>query len=175
MLFNKKRSLFREINDDRVVAYDFRRRTDPMFENYRSIGYLHSSKYDLDKTRTELVKTLKDLFEAGAVDSGNKDCLIEQILGPIRQELTNLDIQRANHLDFYQRYKIRWETDSHDVESILKQWEDKRNEILKSREETLQLIDNYNLAAQEKEEKARLKKNKKLESNIIMEDLAYEE
>lgn len=43
MLFgkNKKKenSFISEVDDSRVLVYDFRRRTNLLFENYRAVGY----------------------------------------------------------------------------------------------------------------------------------------
>ena len=66
------------------LVYDFRRRTNLLFENYRSVNYRKPESYNLEQLKKEIENTLKTLIDASAVDAGNKDCLIDKILGPVR-------------------------------------------------------------------------------------------
>ena len=66
------------------LVYDFRRRTNLLFENYRSVNYRKPESYNLEQLKKEIENTLKTLIDASAVDAGNEDCLIDKILGPVR-------------------------------------------------------------------------------------------
>jgi len=107
MLFgkNKKKenSFISEVDDSRVLVYDFRRRTNLLFENYRAVGYKKPENYHLEQLKSELTDTLTRLINANAVDAGNEDCLIDKILAPVRSGLISLDDQSLDHLDFYHR------------------------------------------------------------------------
>ena len=48
MVFGKKQGngVFREVDDRRQIVYDFRRRTNELFENYRSVSYKKSGTYE---------------------------------------------------------------------------------------------------------------------------------
>ena len=185
MLFKKKKSnsLFREVDDSREVVYDFRRRSHELFENYRPVSYRTSPEYDLNQIRKSVIETLVDLFKSGSIDSGNKDCLIEQILGPIRQELKELDIQRVYHMDFYHRYKIRRTTDYKDLECMLNHYEDRRNELLIEHAATAKQYEEYKNKELEKEKlkrnarlhrKENFKRNSQFNKKENMEVLAYD-
>ena len=104
MLFgkNKKKenSFISEVDDSRVLVYDFRRRTNLLFENYRAVGYKKPENYHLEQLKSELTDTLTRLINANAVDAGNEDCLIDKILAPVRSGLISLDDQSLDHLDF---------------------------------------------------------------------------
>lgn len=94
MLFgkNKKKenSFISEVDDSRVLVYDFRRRTNLLFENYRAVGYKKPENYHLEQLKSELTDTLTRLINANAVDAGNEDCLIDKILAPVRSGLIPL-------------------------------------------------------------------------------------
>ena len=185
MLFKKKKtnSLFSEVDASREIVYDFKRRSHKLFENYRPVSYRTSPEYDLDKIRKNVIETLVDLFKSGSIDSGNKDCLIEQILGPIRQELKELDIQRVYHLDFYHRYKIRRATDYKDLECMLNHYEERRKELLITHAATANQYEEYQRIALEKEKlkrnsrlhrKENFKRNSEFNKKENMEVLAYD-
>ena len=62
MLFgeNKKKenSFISEVDDSRVLVYDFRRRTNLLFENYRAVGYKKPENYHLEQLKSELTDTM---------------------------------------------------------------------------------------------------------------------
>lgn len=83
MLFgkNKKKenSFISEVDDSRVLVYDFRRRTNLLFENYRAVGYKKPENYHLEQLKSELTDTMTRLINANAVDAGNEDCSFTSI------------------------------------------------------------------------------------------------
>ena len=52
-MFGKKKNnaLFSEVSDSRELVFDFRRRTQLLFENYRSVRYNKGPTYDLERRR----------------------------------------------------------------------------------------------------------------------------
>lgn len=145
MFFNKNtdKGLLREVSDSRQIVYDFRRRSHDLFENYRAIGYKKPALYDLEKMKSENAEVLAKLIAAHAVDAGNDDCLIDQILGPIRSGIRYLDDQRLDHVDFYSRYGIKRKTDFQDLEGMVAFWEAKEKVMEKEHEITKMLWDSY--------------------------------
>ena len=79
------------------LVYDFRRRTNLLFENYRSVNYRKPESYNLEQLKKEIENTLKTLIDASAVDAGNEDCLIDKILGPVRDGIRYLVNQALEH------------------------------------------------------------------------------
>ena len=90
------------------LVYDFRRRTNLLFENYRSVNYRKPESYNLEQLKKEIENTLKTLIDASAVDAGNEDCLIDKILGPVRDGIRYLDDQALEHNDFYNRQAAKY-------------------------------------------------------------------
>lgn len=115
---NEDKGLLREVSDTRQIVYDFRRRSHELFENYRALNYKKPPLYNLESLKAENTEVLERLFATNAVDSGNEDCLIEHILGPIRSGIQYLDDQRVDHKDFYYRYGIKRKTDSIDFTNM---------------------------------------------------------
>lgn len=104
------------------LVYDFRRRTNLLFENYRSVNYRKPESYNLEQLKKEIENTLKTLIDASAVDAGNEDCLIDKILGPVRDGIRYLDDQALEHNDFYNRQAANMKVHSFDIEKILEFW-----------------------------------------------------
>lgn len=138
MLFGKKRNkgLFSEVDDSRQMVYDFRRRTQLLFENYRSVSYKKETSYDLERLKDEDTETLEKLIVAHAADAGNDDCLIERILGPVRAGICNLDDQSLEHMDFYTRQGERTIVDSADIGRLIEFWRAKEAVMIKEHEQT---------------------------------------
>lgn len=145
MLFkkNKEKGLLREVSDSRQIVCDFKRRSHDLFENYRAIGYKKPPLYDLEKMKVENADVLAKLIAANAVDAGNYDCLIDKILGPIRNGIQYLDDQSVDHRDFYIRYGIRRRTDCKDLDNMDVYLAAKEKKMEKEHEITKKLWDNY--------------------------------
>lgn len=116
------------------LVYDFRRRTNLLFENYRSVNYRKPESYNLEQLKKEIENTLKTLIDASAVDAGNEDCLIDKILGPVRDGIRYLDDQALEHNDFYNRQAANMKVHSFDIEKILEFWKEKESSITKEYE-----------------------------------------
>ena len=116
------------------LVYDFRRRTNLLFENYRSVNYRKPESYNLEQLKKEIENTLKTLIDASAVDAGNEDCLIDKILGPVRDGIRYLDDQALEHNDFYNRQAANMKVHSFDIEKILEFWKEKEASITKEYE-----------------------------------------
>lgn len=136
MLFRKKKSLFSEVDDSKQIVYDFRRRNHKLFENYRALSYKKPSLYDLQKMKKENADILARFIAGHAVDSGNEDCLVDKILGPVREGMIFLDDQSLEHLDFYTRQGSRAVADGKDIEKILEFWRAKEETMVKEHEYT---------------------------------------
>lgn len=145
MLFGKKKSngLFSEVDDSRQIVYDFRRRTNKLFENYRAVSYKKHPDYDLEQLKKKDVEVLDKLFTAHAVDAGNRDCLVESILGPVRDGIRYLDDQSLEHMDFYARQGGNIVAHSLDIGRILEFWKAKEAAMLKEHEHTQKLWNRY--------------------------------
>lgn len=115
---NTDNGLLREVSDSRQIVYDFRRRSHDLFENYRAIRYKKPALYDIERLKSENSEMLAKLVASSAVDAGNEDCLIDKILGPIRNGIQFLDDQSVDHRDFYIRYGIRRNTDCKDLDNM---------------------------------------------------------
>ena len=98
------------------LVYDFRRRTNLLFENYRSVNYRKPESYNLEQLKKEIENTLKTLIDAGAVDAGN---------------------------DFYNRQAANMEVHSFDIEKILELWKEKESSITKEYESSQILWNKY--------------------------------
>ena len=125
------------------LVYDFRRRTNLLFENYRSVNYRKPESYNLEQLKKEIENTLKTLIDASAVDAGNEDCLIDKILGPVRDGIRYLDDQALEHNDFYNRRAANMEVHSFDIEKILEFWKEKESSITKEYESSQILWNKY--------------------------------
>ena len=125
------------------LVYDFRRRTNLLFENYRSVNYRKPESYNLAQLKKEIENTLKTLIDASAVDAGNEDCLIDKILGPVRDGIRYLDDQALEHNDFYNRQAANMEVHSFDIEKILEFWKEKESSIIKEYESSQILWNKY--------------------------------
>ena len=125
------------------LVYDFRRRTNLLFENYRSVNYRKPESYNLEQLKKEIENTLKTLIDASAVDAGNEDCLIDKILGPVRDGIRYLDDQALEHNDFYNRQAANMKVHSFDIEKILKFWKEKEASITKEYESSQILWNKY--------------------------------
>lgn len=125
------------------LVYDFRRRTNLLFENYRSVNYRKPESYNLEQLKKEIENTLKTLIDASAVDAGNEDCLIDKILGPVRDGIRYLDDQALEHNDFYNRQAENMEVHSFDIEKILEFWKEKESSITKEYESSQILWNKY--------------------------------
>lgn len=135
--------LFSEVDDIRQMVYDFRRRTQYLFENYRAVGYKKHHDYDLNQLMDEDEKILGDLVAAHAVDDGNTDCLVGRVLGPVRDGFVYLDDQSLEHLDFYSRQGSNMKTHCKDIERILEFWKKKEASMEKEHENTVSLWNKY--------------------------------
>lgn len=125
------------------LVYDFRRRTNLLFENYRSVNYRKPESYNLEQLKKEIENTLKTLIDASAVDAGNEDCLIDKILGPVRDGIRYLDDQALEHNDFYNRQAANMKVHSFDIEKILEFWKEKEASITKEYESSQILWKKY--------------------------------
>ena len=125
------------------LVYDFRRRTNLLFENYRSVNYRKPESYNLEQLKKEIENTLKTLIDASAVDAGNEDCLIDKILGPVRDGIRYLDDQALEHNDFYNRQAANMKVHSFDIEKILGFWKEKEASITKEYESSQILWNKY--------------------------------
>ena len=125
------------------LVYDFRRRTNLLFENYRSVNYRKPESYNLEQLKKEIENTLKTLIDASAVDAGNEDCLIDKILGPVRDGIRYLDDQALEHNDFYNRQAANMKVHSFDIEKILEFWKEKEASITKEYESSQILCNKY--------------------------------
>ena len=124
------------------LVYDFRRRTNLLFENYRSVNYRKPESYNLEQLKKEIENTLKTLIDA-SVDAGNEDCLIDKILGPVRDGIRYLDDQALEHNDFYNRQAANMKVHSFDIEKILEFWKEKEASITKEYESSQILWNKY--------------------------------
>lgn len=125
------------------LVYDFRRRTNLLFENYRSVNYRKPESYNLEQLKKEIENTLKTLIDASAVDAGNEDCLIDKILSPVRDGIRYLDDQALEHNDFYNRQAANMKVHSFDIEKILEFWKEKEASITKEYESSQILWNKY--------------------------------
>lgn len=117
-MFRKKINSFTsQVSDQKVVVYDFRRRS--LFEGYRSVDYKKTETSQLDFLRNECIDNIKALLKSSAIDEGNTDCLDSMIIGEIKKGLLYLDQQSYDHIDFYKRLEIRRETDLNDLKKCL--------------------------------------------------------
>ena len=131
------------------LVYDFRRRTNLLFENYRSVNYRKPESYNLEQLKKEIENTLKTLIDASAVDAGNEDCLIDKILGPVRDGIRYLDDQALEHNDFYNRQAANMKVHSFDIEKILEFWKEKEASITKEYESS-QILWNKDCGSKER-------------------------
>lgn len=145
MLFGKKpgNGLFSEVDDSRQIVYDFRRRTNQLFENYRSVGYKKAASCDLEQLKAEDADALAKLIAANAIDAGNEDCIVDKILGPVRDGIRYLDDQALEHIDFYSRQGGNMAVHSADIDRILALWKEKEAVMSKEHEHTQMLWDRY--------------------------------
>lgn len=146
MIFRKKQktnNLYQEVDDSRQIVYDFRRRTYNFFENYRTVGYKKLPSCDFEKQRQETAEVLNRLIAAQSVDAGNADCLIDKILGQVRDGVRYLDDQYLEHQDFYTRQGERMKADLEDLEQILNLRKEKIETIEKEHEVTQKLWEKY--------------------------------
>lgn len=145
--FGKKRKehgLVSEVDGSlHQLVYDFRRRTNLLFENYRSVNYRKPESYNLEELKKEVENTLKKLIGANAVDAGNEDCLIDKILGPVRDGIRYLNDQALEHKDFYSRQAANMEVHSFDIEKILETWQEKEASMTKEYEYSQMLWNRY--------------------------------
>ena len=77
------------------------------------------------------------------MDAGNEDCLIDKILGPVRDEIRYLDDQALEHKDFYSRQAANMKVHSFDIEKMLELWKEKEAVIAKEYEHTQMLWNKY--------------------------------
>ena len=145
MLFRKKRGsgLFNEVEDYRQIVYDFRRRTNLLFENYRAVRYKKVEGYDLEQIKMENRKILEELSAGNAIDAGNADCLMNKIFAPIRAGLLDLENQALEHMDFYNRQGDNMASHIEDLENILNQWREKVVVMTNEHDETKRLWHQY--------------------------------
>ena len=153
MAFGRKRNrgLFQEVEDNREIVHDFRRRTRMLFESYRYVDYKKPPEYDMEKMKEENAQCLAKLIAADAIDAGNEDCLIEKILGPVRDGLRYLDDQYLEHMDFYDRQRGNMKAHCRDIDRILTMWQEKEKLMSLEYEETLKLWKRYNGEEREEE------------------------
>ena len=97
----------------------------------------------LEQLKKEIENTLKTLIDASAVDAGNEDCLIDKILGPVRDGIRYLDDQALEHNDFYNRQAANMKVHSFDIEKILEFWKEKEASITKEYESSQILWNKY--------------------------------
>lgn len=145
MLFGKKQGngVFSEVDDRRQIVYDFRRRTNELFENYRSVSYKKAETYDLEYMKAADAEALAKLIAASAIDAGNEDCLVDKILGPVRDGIRYLDDQALEHMDFYSRQGGNMAVHSADIKRILELWKHKEAVMTEEHEHTQMLWNKY--------------------------------
>ncbi len=145
MLFGKKtgNGLSRTVDDCRQIVCDFRRRINKLFENYRAISYKKADSYDLERLKSENADMLARLIAANAIDAGNEDCLIDKILGPVRDGIRYLDDQALEHMDFYRRQDGNMAAHSADIGRILDIWKEAEATMTKEYEQTRVLWNRY--------------------------------
>lgn len=145
MLLGKKKnnSLFSEVDDVRHIVYDFRRRTNELFENYRAVAYKKSPACDLTIQKEENARILEKLVSAQAVDAGNEDCLLDHILGPVKEGIRYLEDQSLEHMDFYNRQGGNMAIHSADIARILEMCREKKKRMEEEHEFTRKLWDRY--------------------------------
>lgn len=102
-LFKRKTSVKPETDEDNErIVHDFTLRTP--FWHYRAVPY--QGYAPLFELKTTLDSHLDALF-SGDIDSGNGDVLDGMIFDVVRQAKTDLDRQRAAHLDKIKSLGIR--------------------------------------------------------------------
>ncbi|MDO5407805.1 MAG: hypothetical protein Q4F28_10840 [Eubacteriales bacterium] len=145
MLFGKKKnnSLFSEVDDVRHIVYDFRRRTNELFENYRAVSYKKSPVCDLARQKEENARILEKFVSSQTTDAGNADCLLDQILGPAREGIRYLEDQSLEHMDFYSRQAGNMAIHSADLAKILEMCREKEKQIEEEHEFTCMLWNRY--------------------------------
>lgn len=139
----KNNALFSEVSDSRKLVFDFRRRTQLLFENYRSVGYKKEAAYNLERMKEEDAEVLARLIASHAADAGNDDCLVERILGPVRAGICYLDDQSLEHMDFYSRQGANMKAHSADIGRLLEFWRSKEASMAKEHEHTQCLWNRY--------------------------------
>lgn len=139
----KNNALFSEVSDSRKLVFDFRRRTQLLFENYRSVGYKKEAAYNLEQMKEEDAEVLARLIASHAADAGNDDCLVEKILGPVRAGICYLDDQSLEHMDFYSRQGANMKAHSADIGRLLEFWRSKEASMAKEHEHTQCLWNRY--------------------------------
>lgn len=138
----KNNALFSEVSDSRKLVFDFRRRTQLLFENYRSVGYKKEAAYNLERMKED-AEVLARLIASHAADAGNDDCLVEKILGPVRAGICYLDDQSLEHMDFYSRQGANMKAHSADIGRLLEFWRSKEVSMAKEHEHTQRLWNRY--------------------------------
>lgn len=129
----KRKVLFSEVDDTRVVVHDFERRQP--FESYRCMEY-HAFQ---GLTREAMLPVLDEhlkLLLAGTVDAANGDMLDGLIIGVYRRAIADLNMQRAGHQDMNRRLNARRAADRADFERICTELREKKETLTKSFEET---------------------------------------
>ena len=139
----KNNALFSEVSYSRKLVFDFRRRTQLLFENYRSVGYKKEAAYNLERMKEEDAEVLARLIASHAADAGNDDCLVEKILGPVRAGICYLDDQSLEHMDFYSRQGANMKAHSADIGRLLEFWRSKEASMAKEHEHTQHLWNRY--------------------------------
>ena len=111
-------------------VYDFRRRNKQLFENYRAVAYELPAEYDYYDLRKEILKDVKDLLEAGAMDDGTANCLIYKITDSVKRAFNDLDRQAIAHSDFYHRQEDNMHAHVNDIGKMI--------ELLKTEMESIE-------------------------------------
>ncbi|MCR5836274.1 MAG: hypothetical protein K6G88_07200 [Lachnospiraceae bacterium] len=145
MIFGKRkqRALISEVETSRNIVHDFRRRLSYLFEGYRPVNYYLPPGYDLEVMKERIDKILEQLMAANALDSGNEDCLVETILGFVRNGIPYLDDQALEHRDFFARYSARLHSDYLDIKEMLKDKEEQLDDVEEEHEFTRHLWNSF--------------------------------
>lgn len=140
----KKKSLQSEVADYRTLVYDFRRRIEPLFENYRAINYYLPETFDFKRIEQKNSTKLANLFVNEGFDEANINYLINSIILEAKKAIIDLEKQSISHRDFYSRYENRRITDLHYFEYLLKSIEDMIKKTQQEYQHLLVLQQKYN-------------------------------
>lgn len=146
-----KEALVNEVDDSRVIVYDFRRRLKKLFEGYRPTGYRLNPALEEDNMLPKLDEHLDKLF-AGSLDDGNGDVLDRLVFGPVREGTPALALQRLNHQDLIARFGARFNSDYSDIQNIQDFHKKKLEKMKVEYELTCHLWDRYQGSKEKVEE-----------------------
>lgn len=142
MFRKKKEALVNEVDDSRVIVYDFRRRLKKLFESYRPAEYKINPALDENVMLPKIEEHLKRLFR-GDLDDGNENVLDRLIFGPIREGKPDLERQHLDHQDMISRFAARFNSDYPDIQNIMDEHKRKLQKIEADYAVTCRLLDKY--------------------------------